>query len=124
LGDDDRMPRPSDPRCPVARALDIVGERWTLLILRDLMLEGPRRFQDFHRSLSSISPNTLSARLRTLEAAGVIERRFYDLHPPRAEYVLTEEGEALRPTLKALREWGEQHATRMPKVAAGRQGGA
>ena len=114
----DHMPQPFDLRCPVARALDIIGERWTLLILRDLMLEGPRRFQDLQRSLSSISPNTLSARLKTLEDAGVIERRFYDQHPPRAEYVLTEKGEALRPTLKALREWGERHTAR-PKVRAG-----
>lgn len=106
------MPQPFDLRCPVARALDIIGERWTLLILRDLMLEGPRKFQDLQRSLSAISPNTLSARLKTLEEAGVIERQFYDQHPPRAEYVLTAKGEALRPTLKALREWGERHAPR------------
>lgn len=106
------MPRPLDPYCPVARALEIIGERWTLLILRDLMLHGPRRFQDFQRGFGGISPNTLSARLKTLEEAGVIERRFYDQHPPRAEYVLTPKGEALRPMLRALREWGEQHAPR------------
>ena len=106
------MPRPFDPRCPVARALDIIGERWTFLILRDLALHGPRRFQDFQRSFDGISPNTLSARLKTLEDAGVIERRFYDQHPPRADYVLTEKGEALRPTLQALRAWGEQYAPR------------
>jgi DNA-binding HxlR family transcriptional regulator len=106
------MPRPSDPYCPVARALNIVGERWSLLVLRDLVLHGPRRFQDLQRSLVGISPNTLSARLKTLEDAGVIERRFYDQHPPRAEYVLTEKGEALRPVVRALREWGEQYAPR------------
>jgi DNA-binding HxlR family transcriptional regulator len=104
------MARPFDLRCPVARALDIIGERWTLLILRDLMLEGPRRFQDLQRSFGGISPNTLSARLKTLEDSGVIERRFYDQHPPRAEYLLTDKGEALRPVLRTLREWGEQHA--------------
>jgi DNA-binding HxlR family transcriptional regulator len=106
------MNRPLDIRCPVARTLDIVGERWTLLILRDLMIDGPRRFQDFQRRLGGISPNTLSARLKTLEDAGVVARRFYDQHPPRAEYVLTEKGEALRPTLRALREWGERYAPR------------
>ena len=106
------MQRPFDIRCPVARALDIIGERWTLLILRDLMLHGPRRFQDFQTSFDGISPNTLSARLKTLEDAGVVERRFYEQHPPRAEYVLTAKGEALRPTLRALRAWGEQHAPR------------
>ena len=106
------MSRPLDPYCPVARALEIIWERWTLLILRDLMLHGPRRFRDFQRGFGGISPNTLSARLKTLEEAGVIERRFYDQHPPRAEYVLTPKGEALRPMLRALRQWGEQHAPR------------
>jgi len=109
------MPRPFDPRCPVARALDIIGERWTLLILRDLMLHGPRRFQDFQSSFDGISPNTLSARLKTLEDAGVIERRFYEQHPPRAEYVLTDKGEALRPMLRTLREWGERYAPRQSR---------
>jgi DNA-binding HxlR family transcriptional regulator len=106
------MTRPFDLRCPVARALDIIGERWSLLILRDLMLHGPRRFHDFQRSFDGISPNTLSARLKTLEDAGVVERRFYEQHPPRAEYVLTDKGEALRPTLRTLREWGERYAPR------------
>lgn len=104
------MPAKLDPRCPVARTLDIVGERWTLLILRDLVVSGPRKFQDFQRNLPSVSPNTLSARLKTLEAAGIVERRFYDQHPPRAEYVLTEKGAELRPVLRALRAWGERHA--------------
>jgi DNA-binding HxlR family transcriptional regulator len=54
-------------RCPIARTLDIVGERWTILILRDLVTGGPRKFQDFERSLAGISPNTLSARLKRLE---------------------------------------------------------
>jgi len=96
-------------RCPVARTLNIIGERWTILILRDLSLYGPRKFQDFERSLSGISPNTLSARLKTLEEHGVVERRFYAEHPPRAEYLLTEKGRELRPVLRALREWGEKH---------------
>ena len=109
------MPRPFDIRCPVARALDIIGERWSLLILRDLMLHSPRRFQDFQRSFDGISPNTLSARLKTLEDAGVVERRFYEQHPPRAEYVLTNKGEALRPTLRTLREWGELYAPRQTR---------
>jgi DNA-binding HxlR family transcriptional regulator len=106
------MTKPLDPRCPVARSLDIIGERWTMLILRDLMLEGPRRFQDFQRSFDGISPNTLSARLKTLEDAGLIERRFYDQHPPRAEYLLTQKGEALRPVMRELRAWGERYAPR------------
>ena len=98
-----------DRRCPVARTLDIIGERWTILLLRDLLLEGPRKFQDFERSMPGISPNTLSARLKRLEEGGVIERRFYEEHPPRAEYVLTEKGRALGPAMRALRGWGLEH---------------
>ena len=101
---------PSLVRCPVARTLDIIGDRWTILMLRDLLREGPRKFQDFEQSLSGISPNTLSARLRTLEAHGIVERRLYAEHPPRAEYALTEKGRELRFALRALRDWGSKHA--------------
>ena len=93
--------------CPLARTLDIIGERWTILILRDLVRLGPRKFQDFEVSLEGIGPNTLSARLKRLEEAGVVERRFYETHPPRAEYVLTPKGLELRPVLLALKRWGE-----------------
>ncbi|MFZ0425477.1 MAG: helix-turn-helix domain-containing protein [Xanthobacteraceae bacterium] len=95
--------------CPVARTLDIVGERWTLLVLRDLLREGPRKFQDLEGSLTGIGPNTLSARLKRLEEAGIVERRFYEQHPPRAEYVLTARGRALGPVLLALKKWGETY---------------
>jgi DNA-binding HxlR family transcriptional regulator len=95
--------------CPIARTLDIIGDRWTILILRDLVVEGPRKFQDFERSLRGISPNTLSTRLKRLEAEGIIERRFYEQHPPRAEYLLTAKGGDLRPVLRALLEWGQRH---------------
>jgi DNA-binding HxlR family transcriptional regulator len=92
--------------CPVARTLDVVGERWTILILRDLFLKGPRRFQDFQESLAGVAPNTLSARLKDLEAAGFIERKVYSEHPPRLEYRLTEKGKSFGPVMRALREWG------------------
>ena len=95
--------------CPIARSLEVIGDRWTILILRDLVRLGPRRFQDLERSLRGISPNTLSARLKRLEEAGVVERRFYEQHPPRAEYLLTDVGNELRPVLKALFEWGQRH---------------
>jgi len=95
--------------CPIARSLGVIGDRWTILILRDLVRLGPRKFQDLERSLSGISPNTLSARLKRLEEAGVVERRFYEQHPPRAEYVLTDAGKELRPVLKALFEWGQRY---------------
>jgi DNA-binding HxlR family transcriptional regulator len=100
---------PYDMRCPVARTLDLIGERWTILILRDLVVGGARKFQDFERSLTGISPNTLSARLKRLEEAGIVERRFYEQHPPRAEYLLTVKGAELRPILKALFEWGRKN---------------
>jgi DNA-binding HxlR family transcriptional regulator len=95
--------------CPVARTLDIIGERWTTLILRDLLREGPRKFQDFQQSFPGISPNTLSVRLKSLESHGIIARRFYEEHPPRAEYVLTDKGRTLGPVLRAHLEWGRKH---------------
>jgi DNA-binding HxlR family transcriptional regulator len=80
-----------------------------MLMLRDRALDGPRKFQDFEQSLSGISPNTLSARLKTLEDNGIVERRFYSDHPPRAEYALTTRGLELRPVLRALKTWGEKY---------------
>jgi DNA-binding HxlR family transcriptional regulator len=97
-------------QCPVARTLDIIGDRWTILVLRDLLLQGPRRFQDFQDSLPGVAPNTLSARLKTLEAHGLIARRLYSDHPPRLEYQLTDKGKSLGPVLKALREWGQRYS--------------
>jgi DNA-binding HxlR family transcriptional regulator len=96
------------PKCPVAKALNIIGDTWTILILRDLFLDGPRKFQDLQQSLSSLSPNTLSSRLKKLEDNGIVSRRFYEQRPPRAEYVLTDKGRELGPVLKALREWGSK----------------
>jgi len=95
--------------CPVARALDVIGEKWSLLVLRDLFRQGPLRFQELERGLSGVAPNTLSARLKTLEGQGVIATRLYESHPPRYEYFLTAKGKALGPVLKALYSWGERH---------------
>jgi DNA-binding HxlR family transcriptional regulator len=95
--------------CPVALALDEIGEKWSLLILRDLFRKGPLRFQDLERGLKGVAPNTLSARLKALEANGVIATRLYESHPPRYEYFLTEKGKALGPVLKALHGWGERY---------------
>lgn len=101
------MPRSyAQKGCPVARTLDVIGERWTILILRDLLLKGGRRFQDLQDSLAGVAPNTLSARLKDLEAGGIIERKLYSEHPPRLEYRLTDKGRTLGPVLKALRDWG------------------
>ena len=95
--------------CPIARALDIVGEKWSLLVLRDLYRKGPLRFQELADALAGIAPNTLSARLKLLETHGVIEARLYESHPPRYEYLLTDKGQALAPVLKALHQWGEAY---------------
>jgi DNA-binding HxlR family transcriptional regulator len=114
------MPTPYDMHCPVARTLDIIGERWTILILRDLLLGDSRRFQDFERSLPGISPNTLSARLKRLEEHGIVERRFYEQHPPRAEYVLTGKGRQLGPVLQTLLDWGSKHTVAPTARSGGR----
>jgi DNA-binding HxlR family transcriptional regulator len=95
--------------CPVARALELVGDRWTLLILRDLHLEGPQKFHELQDSVEGIGPTTLSDRLKVMLANGIIERRFYSDHPPRAEYLMTDKGKGLLPVLKALKTWGEGH---------------
>jgi DNA-binding HxlR family transcriptional regulator len=94
--------------CPVAKTLDIVGERWTLLIIRDLLKLGPRKFQDFEESLG-IAPGILSDRLKVLEDEGIIARGFYSMHPPRAEYTLTSKGRELRIVIGALAVWGSTY---------------
>ena len=96
--------------CPVARTLDVIGERWTILILRDLLLKGGRRFQDLQESLAGVAPNTLSARLKDLEEKGIVERKLYSEHPPRFDYRLTEKGRDLWPVITAMRQWGDRHA--------------
>src|SRR4029450_13433459 len=95
--------------CPVARTLDLIGERWTILLLRDLLLKGPRRFQDFQESLAGVAPNTLSARLKEMEDNGLVFRLFYSERPPRVEYLLTDKGKSLGPIVSAMRQWGTKH---------------
>lgn len=95
--------------CPVAKTLDIVGDRWTLLIVRDMLLLGPRKYVELQESLKGIAPNVLSDRLKLLEEHGVIEREFYEQHPPRALYKLTKKGRDLRTVMLAILEWGGKH---------------
>jgi DNA-binding HxlR family transcriptional regulator len=109
------MPKRYGQACPVARSLEVIGERWTLLIVRDL-LPGPRRFQDFQKSLKGIAPNLLSDRLKLMEEYGLISRRFYSEHPPRAEYLLTEKGKELGHVVGALAVWGSRHLYRQAAV--------
>jgi DNA-binding HxlR family transcriptional regulator len=103
------MPRLYGLACPVACSLDLLGDRWTLLIVRDL-LQGRGRFQELIESLPGIAPNILSDRLKLLEEHGIVSRRFYSDHPPRAEYVLTEKGGELGVVIGALASWGARHA--------------
>jgi len=102
------MPRPYNQGCPIARSLDIFGDRWTLLILRDLFL-GSSRFQQFLRSSPGLPPRLLSDRLKKLEQHGLIERAVYSQHPLRAQYRLTEKGRSLAPVLEAIVRWGLDH---------------
>lgn len=91
--------------CGLARALEIVGERWALLIVRDLLV-GPRRFSDLHRGLPRIPTNILSARLKELEHAGVVERRVVPRPASAIVYALTERGRGLEPVVLAMGRWG------------------
>jgi DNA-binding HxlR family transcriptional regulator len=98
--------------CSVARALELVGERWTLLIVRDAFL-GLRRFDEFQRSLG-IARNVLADRLNRLVEEGIFERVPYSEHPPRHEYRLTRKGRDLNVALTALRQWGDEHVSEQP----------
>ena len=96
--------------CSIAQALDVVGEWWTLLVLRDAF-QGVRRFDDLQRDLG-IARNVLTDRLRTLVDAGILERRRYQTQPERFEYRLTEKGLDLYPVLVGLMQWGDKWAPR------------
>ncbi|HEX3469227.1 MAG TPA: helix-turn-helix domain-containing protein [Candidatus Elarobacter sp.] len=96
-----------DQLCSIARTLDIVGDWWTLLVLRDVF-RGTRRFDDLKRGLD-IATNVLTARLKHLTDAGILERRAYQDHPPRFEYDVTAKGRDLYPVLIALAQYGDRH---------------
>jgi len=97
--------------CPVAKTLEVIGDRWTLLVVRDL-LRGTQRFQDLLGSLPGIAPNILSARLKLMDEHGLIRRTLYSDHPPRAEYALTDRGRELGMVVGALAAWGGRHVHR------------
>jgi DNA-binding HxlR family transcriptional regulator len=97
----------AEKNCSIAKPLAFLGERWSVLILRDLFL-GRRRFDEFQTSLG-VATNVLSQRLGTLTEEGIVERRRYSEHPERFEYVLTEKGRDLQPVLLALLAWGDRY---------------
>jgi DNA-binding HxlR family transcriptional regulator len=104
--------------CAVAATADVIGAKWTALLVHDLS-EGPRRFSELERSCHGISPRTLAERLRVLETEGIVERHSYPESPPRVEYELTDKGEALLPIIDAMRKFGHSwldcdHAAHRP----------
>lgn len=100
--------KPFRSDCPISSTLDLVGDKWTLLILRD-MLFGATRFSEFLAKPEGIKRNILTDRLRRLEVAGLIWRESYQTHPPRYSYRLTAQGAELLPVIQALADWGSRH---------------
>lgn len=96
---------PQRSGCPIASTLDLVGDKWTLVIVRDL-LTGKSHFSQFLGSPEGISTNILASRLKALEDAGIVSRSLYQAQPPRHAYTLTPRGEALLPVLQAISRWG------------------
>ena len=102
-------PRPRRSRCPVACTLDVLGDRWTLLVVRDIM-RGKHRYAEFLASPEGIPTNILAERLKRLMGKGIITAHRYCQHPPRVKYLLTARGEDLRPVMRAMVDWGVRHA--------------
>ena len=95
--------------CPVSCTLDVLGDRWSLLVVRDVV-RGKKRYAEFLESSEGIPTNILADRLKRLVSNGIIKAKRYSDHPPRVEYHLTTKGEDLRPIIRAMVEWGIQHA--------------
>ncbi|HBF2106359.1 TPA: helix-turn-helix transcriptional regulator [Clostridioides difficile] len=94
------------PACPVETTLTLIGDKWKVLILRDL-LPGTKRFGELKKSIGSVSQKVLTAQLRDMEESGLVNRKVYAEVPPRVEYSLTELGQSLKPILDAMWNWGE-----------------
>ncbi len=96
------------PACPVETTLTLIGDKWKVLILRDLM-PGTKRFGELKKSIGHVSQKVLTAQLRDMEENGLLHRRTYAEVPPRVEYSLTDLGRSLKPVLDALQEWGARY---------------
>ncbi len=96
-------------RCSIARSLEIVGDKWTLLVVRDLMWHGKHTFQELQNSEEQLPPNVLSQRLKRLMDWGLVEREAYQDRPVRYRYMLTERGRSLEPALLEIMSWGHRH---------------
>ncbi len=95
------------PACPVETTLSLIGNKWQVLILRDLNLNGTMRFKELQLSIGKISQKVLTSNLRTMEETGIVRREVFAEVPPRVEYSLTELGQTLQPVLDAMWAWGE-----------------
>lgn len=96
------------PACPVETTLTMIGDKWKVLILRDLM-PGTKRFGELKKSVGNVSQKVLTAQLRAMEENGLVHREVYAEVPPRVEYSLTELGKSLKPILDSMRAWGEDY---------------
>lgn len=96
------------PACPVETTLTLIGDKWKVLILRDL-LPGTKRFGELKKSIGKVSQKVLTAQLRDMEQNGLVHRKVYPEVPPRVEYSLTPLGKSLKPILDAMRNWGEEY---------------
>lgn len=99
------------PACPVETTLTLIGDKWKVLILRDLM-PGTKRFGELKKSVGNVSQKVLTAQLRAMEKSGLVNRKVYAEVPPRVEYSLTELGKSLKPILDSLWSWGEEYKKR------------
>lgn len=97
------------PECPVATTVQLIGNKWKLLIIRNLFYNGKQRFSDFLKSIDGISKKVLTDNLRALEDDGLIDREVFAEVPPRVEYSFTELGKTLKPILDAMRDWGTDY---------------
>ena len=96
------------PACPVETTLTLIGDKWKVLIIRDL-LSGTKRFGELKRSIGGVSQKVLTSQLRQMEADGLLTRTVFPEVPPRVEYTLTRLGHSLKPVLDAMRDWGEAY---------------
>ena len=100
------------PACPVETTLSLIGDKWKVLILRDLM-DGTKRFGELKKSIGSVSQKVLTAQLRDMEENGLVNRTVYAEVPPRVEYSLTEIGHSLKPIIDAMMDWGMDYKAKM-----------
>lgn len=96
------------PNCPVETTLQLMGDKWKVMIIRDL-LEGTRRFGELKKSVTGITQKVLTSNLRAMEENGLLTRKIYAEVPPRVEYTLTKTGYSLKPILDAMVEWGKEY---------------